>query len=258
MGVLVVIGLIAGVIWFVFFAKERTGAVVNTLFVIFIFGGGGLALLASGQYRLVALGAICYALWTGYQTVLWFRQPGIPAAEFEPRAGVPELPPEPRSTVAFTGDRSTPKGQPSSAESDAWFDAAYLRHQSMRPQYLGPPEVQSDAAKQALQSGDTGVAVIFAQRSLNTLEDLYVLGRMTQRRPSSADCRLTDMFDDCMRAAIREGRADPVRTVAEAAKRNLRRCAEASVEAGIRDVPFARASTRLDEQFPDLGESASF
>ena len=140
----------------------------------------------------------------------------------------------------------------------AWFDGAYERHQTLRSRFYGPPEVQAGAAQGALAAGDVGVAMFFAQRALNTLEDTYRVGRMETRRPSGADYPMIETLEDCIAAALEDGREASARQVAGAAKVNLRVCAEEAEGAGFDPIIYSTAVERLDRLFSDLRERHSF
>ncbi len=138
-----------------------------------------------------------------------------------------------------------------------WFEAAFERHQALRSSFYGPPEVQADAARTFASRDDVGVAVIFAQRALNTLEDLYVFGRMESRRPSPTDQFLVDTFVTCVDACLACGREEAVRRVAGAGKRNLRRCGEAAESAGLDPRPYYGGNSWLDSRIVELEEGPS-
>lgn len=85
--------------------------------------------------------------------------------------------------------------------------------------------------------GDFGVALIVAQRALNTLEDLYCFNKMQHRRPSPADRTLVDRFEETLEFTLLTGHVRSCRRVAGAAHVNLRRCAEAAADAGLTHHP---------------------
>ncbi len=204
--------------------------------------GAAVVVWLLGAVLVTALG-LDRGSWTGVPLVLVAGFVGIATARR--RQGAPSA-----ETVGPPADPSLPE--------DVWFERERSTHQSLRSQYFGPPEVQMQGALDMLEAGHVGAAMIFAQRSLNTLEDLFVHGKMERRTPSAADGELIAVLPRCVDAATEQGHMASARAVADAAFRNLQRCAEAAGDAGFDHTRYESGARELEKRFPGLDGRPSF
>lgn len=64
------IAILVGVVWWIFFGRVSSGAILMNTLIILLFGAGGIALIAAGNGGgWIGLGCLAYAVYGVFKTI---------------------------------------------------------------------------------------------------------------------------------------------------------------------------------------------
>jgi len=146
----------------------------------------------------------------------------------------------------------------------AWLAAGEARYDRLISNHYGSPDTIAAGGDQRLQQDDSGSALFFYQKAIDTLHSIYVCGindsgpSSWSRQPSPRDQTILEHYLAALRNVRAVRPAAPVNASVTEVTHRLRTISSRFTVCGLDPYPYVRSLDALGEIAPDIDVSGVF